>query len=256
MADDPKAGAAAVAGETASEGAQVGTTTEQARDAAAAETAEQKAARLEQELDNERKKQGGWQAKVEEANRIIAERSAQPPPSTSAADPLDQELQAAAEALQQYPNDPGYRAAYRLAHAEKQRAEAGRLWAKVQPEFAALPEKYRARAQQIWIASQGAISVATAHAAAMGETVPEIDKTREQLDKERKEIDADRAARDSGRVALGTRPLLGPEKLATPGVKNVKQSEWDAMMDDSVPYETRRAYNSAYNSGQINIVPG
>lgn len=135
---------------------QVGTTSEPARDA---ETAEQKAARLERELENERGKQAAWQQRIAEAEAraVEVESNATPPTGATPTNPtqkLISEMQwyqqriANAAANNQY--DPEAERLLRLAQQDYQGMQWQAIRQRELPKLARVPEKYRAKTQDVF----------------------------------------------------------------------------------------------------------
>lgn len=230
------------------------------------ETPEQRIARLEAENEAFRKTQPEWQRKVGEANRILEEskaRGTQPPPTTPPADPLDAEISRAAseldqvdQALREWPSDPGYRAARRVALADLQVAQAQKLVRQVTPEFNAMPEAYRARAWELWGSSRGMISPAVALAAARGEKGPDDDavaKLNQELAETRKDLKASKAGVFAGGgVPPGAgAPVLEPKpsRVLADGTRVYPRSEWAKL--DSLPRDEKLKLLRDYKQGKV-----
>jgi hypothetical protein len=236
----------------------------------AGETPEQEVVRLRAENEAHRKTQAEWQPKVEEANRVLEERKArgvQPSPTAPSADPLEAEIQNAAgeyqraqDALRQYPDDPGYRAAARIAAGDLQAAQGRKLVRQVTPFFMSIKDEgLRARSYEIWRSSGGAMAPDVALAAAKGETAPDETKV-SKIEKELEETKKDLAAARKGVFTGGGvppgmgSPVLTPKPTRTvqQGTKNVKvfsRDEWKKI--DTLPRDEKIKLLRDYKNGEV-----
>jgi Arc/MetJ-type ribon-helix-helix transcriptional regulator len=245
MADDPKTGAATVADGTAVT-PQAGTPTEPARDAG--ETAEQKATRLETELANERAKQAGWQAQVEEAKRIKASAAGQPLPTTAAADnPFDTlatEITQYREFLGQNPGDLAVRRLLSQAEQDYRRLEWGAIYQRESPKLAAAPEAYRAKADELFRTGRYA-TADDAILAARGAVLSD-----EEIAKA-KQREADARAAEAAKDKPATNTTSATESPTTG--RKMLGSEWLAFMKQHVDTDAALKLSNDTDKGLIRV---
>lgn len=246
MADDPKTGGV---GEVTTEPA--APSVPKTEPAGATETPEQRIARLEAENEAHRRTQAEWQPKVEQANRILAERANSPPTAqTPAVDPLDAEVAAAQAAEREYPNDPAYRAAAKLAIWERDAARQQRVQQQVAPMFTAMPEKFREKARELFWQARGAIHPDVALAAAKGQMGPD-ESEMDKLRKENEEVKKDLEARKRGVFTTGGSPVLEPkaQRTLTDGTAVYTKQEWAKL--DTLPQAEKIKLLRAYKAGKV-----
>ena len=262
MADDPKTGTlTAEGGDAAAVAPTAGTPPGGGRGAGVAETAEQKAARLEKELADERALRLSQQEKVEAANRErreAEERARATPPTTGARDPIDSEYENAIAALNrsdEHRSDPAYRAAADYWAQRKAQRDAQRMIEQAEPQFKRIEdEKVREKARQIWLQSRGSLSVETAEATARGMLTDPNEITR--LRNENAELLKDRQAREAPKVSLGGTPPVSGTPPRAGGPRQIKMSEYAAIMDDpSRSDDEKRALLRDEKAGALVQVP-
>lgn len=217
------------------------------------ESADERVARLEKEVEAHRKTQAEWQPKIEELNRLKATGVSTPPTSAPAqqADALTERIHRLQAQAQQYPEDPTVQEALETATFKWHARERQRVINQAQGEFDAMPENVREKARQLWMGGQAANPQA---ARSLAEREVSLEAERTKLAKEREELEKDRKARAEGRQSLGGRPVLGPDKPSGDGLQRVTQSRWDHLSD--LPEEEQRVWLRRYNEGKVEVVPG
>lgn len=276
MTDEPKGAPAEGEGSAAPASASPPAATD-AASGANEESAEQRAARLERELSDQKALNASWKEKVEKANEVLRAQSAQPttpPAGMGAGDPLEARI-ATLEGLAiglrgdlaAYPNDNQVKASAVAVGLELERLYAARAeraqrsaWEQrlreAEAHFATLPARIATKARELFATGEYA-SAQAATVAARGAVLPDdfdVEAERQRLAKEREELAKDRAAREAGRIGTGSRPLFAGQKPQTNGTFRISRAQ--AREIAAKPYNDpdRVAYNEAYARGAVEFV--
>ena len=271
MADEPQGGTPEKEG-----GAATASGTPPQDGADGGETAEQKAARLERELADQKALNLSQKSKVEEANRLLQELKSQPPqpPAGGSGDPLENEIRwlqnqiaATEQLLAQYPNNVEIanqvyllRKNLQDAVQRKSVSDQNRAWQeavqRAESEILALPVKHQAKTRELFATGQY-LTVGAAFAAAKGSALPDdfdIESERKRLADKEAELEKDRQARAAGVIGTGSRPVFTLTK-PDPG-KTLKLTRAQLREIQGLPPndERRIAYNAAYANGQVETI--
>lgn len=274
MADEPQGGTPAGEGGNAAETPTAGTPPKDGADGG--ETAEQRAARLEKELADQKALNLSQKSKVEEANRLLQELKSQAPqtPAGAGGDPLETEINwlrgqiAATEALfREYPNNVEIgnqiyllRKNLQEASLRKQAADQQRAWQEqlrnAEPEILALPARHQAKTRELF-ATGHYLNVPAAYAAAKGSALPDdfdVESERQRLAAKEAELEKDRQARANGVLSTGSRPVFTLTKPEAGKTLKLTRAQLREIQGLPLNDERRIAYSAAYSSGQVEVI--
>ena len=251
--------------------------------APAGESAEETLARLTRERDEaqesakrEKELRLSHQEKVEKANQVLAREAAQPiTPPPGMADPLDQnivaienEIRAAQATLGNYTEEdvakyPELRALRLSAintaatlnglYGQRQTRDRDRILTQSEPAFAAMPEKHRAKAREIFRQNRAATPQDALLLARAEGSPDDLDERLAEAEKARQQAERDLAARKESVAPGSPRPVLGLQRPAANGVLTIKRSQLRKM--DGLPpnHPDAIAYNTAYRAGHVKV---
>jgi len=258
MPDDPKAGTATQDGGDAAGTQTAGTPGSDDRDAGKnGQTSEERLAELEKQLAQARKdgdEKGALlleqKSRIEEANRLLAERGQDTSSTRGSGNPLDDRIQKLNAYIERYPDDDVAKASRDGLLAIKGVVVYTEQQQQVQRELKKIPAALRDQVEDEF-STGNYRSIAAAHEAVKGKSSGTLEAQLKERDQKIADLEKSIASLKAGHVPLGPEPVIeGLTKLAdTTGEITVSRKDWDNL--DRLPEATQRKYLDAYNQGRV-----